>query len=75
MNGDDKELCDCMDGFAKAFKAGNPPIKGPLRTIVGLLVPVLVASADPRVKALGLALQAASSAFLQPKRLKANGGK
>lgn len=74
MNGEDKELCDCMSAFAVAFKPGNPPIKGPLRALVSVLTPILVASPDPRVKALGLALAAAGKAFLGEPRKRTSGG-
>lgn len=60
----DQELCDCMGSLAKAFKPGNPPIKGPLRAIISAIAPILVASPDPRVKALGLGLQALAMTFL-----------
>lgn len=71
----DQELCDCMSNIAKAFKPGNPPIKGPLRTIVNAITPILLASPDPRVKALGLGLQALSIIFLGEARKRKPGGK
>lgn len=64
MPDSDPELTIVVQAFAKAFRRKNPPIKGPLRTLVNLLAPVLLASPDPRIKALGLALQSASLAFL-----------
>lgn len=70
----DKELCDCMSELAKAFKGHNPPIKGPLRAVIGAIAPILIASADPRVKALGLGLQGLSLVFLGKAR-ESNGGK
>lgn len=75
MNHDDQELCDCMEHLAVAFKSGNPPIKAPLRAIIASLVPILLASPDPRVKALALGLQALSTTFLQAKRTRTKGGK
>ena len=75
MHEEDAELMDCMGELAKAFKSGNPPIKGPLRAIIAAIAPILVASPDARVKALGLGLQALSLTFLGSKRTKKPGGK
>lgn len=70
MTDPDPELTLCVNAFTKAFKRKNPPIKGPLRALVAVLAPVLIGSPDPRIKALGLALQAASVAFLRNNRQK-----
>lgn len=73
MHIEDQELSDCIGELAKAFKPTNPPIKGPLRAIISAITPILLASADPRVKALALGLQALSLTFLGAPRKK--GGK
>lgn len=64
LQGSDPELALCIEAFTKAFKRKNPPIKKPLRDLINILSPILVAAPDPRIKALGLALQAASMTFL-----------
>ena len=74
MEHEDQELCDCMGSLAKAFRPGNPPIKAPLRVILTAITPILLASPDPRVKALGLGLQALKVTFLgEPRKRKVGG--
>ncbi|KKL81199.1 hypothetical protein LCGC14_1997120, partial [marine sediment metagenome] len=59
----DEDICRCVNAFSTAFKRGNPPLKKGIKTLIGLLAPVLIGSPDPRIKALGLALQASSLIF------------
>ena len=63
-NGDIEQ---CVNGICKEVKRSNGKAKGVLRTVLGLLTPVLVKSGDPRIVALGLALAAGSLAFLGKK--------
>lgn len=60
-NGDIEQ---CVNGICKEVKRSNGKAKSVLRSVLGLLTPVLVRSGDPRIVALGLALQAGSLAFL-----------
>lgn len=67
------DLVECVDGVCNELKTRNGPVKRTLRVVLGLLTPILVRSGDPRIVALGLALQAGALAFLGKPRAK--GGK
>lgn len=65
---EDRDIQECAEAFALAFKRKNPPIRGPLRKLIGILSPILVKSPDARIKALGIALAAAAATFLRKKK-------
>ncbi len=58
------ELETCVNGVCNVVKRSNGPVKRSLRIVLGLITPLLVRSGDPRIVALGLALQAGSLAIL-----------
>lgn len=61
---DNGDIQECVNGVCKIAKRSNGQVKSAVRTIINLIAPLLVASTEPRIMALGLALQAGSAAFL-----------
>lgn len=51
-----KEVSDCINGLCKNSKSRSSAVRSAVRDVLGVLAPALVASPDPRIKALGLGL-------------------
>jgi len=70
---DNGDLERCVNGVCDVVKRSNGNGRRKIRTVIGLIAPLLLRATDPRIVALGLALQAGSMAFLGAKRAKQGG--
>ena len=63
----DRELKDALEIATDAATNGNKNGRAVAARIIEALAPLLIASPEPRLKALGLGLVVASKAFLRKK--------
>lgn len=66
----DRELREALETATDAATNGSANGRAVAARIIDALAPLLIASPEPRIKALGLGLIVASKAFLSKKRNK-----
>lgn len=64
----DRELREALEITTDAAINGTPNGRAVVARVIEALAPLLIASQEPRIKALGLGLIIASKAFLAKKR-------
>lgn len=53
---EEQDLQACLDGLCKNSRSRSPAVRAAVRDVLGVLSPVLIASPDARIKALGFGL-------------------